>query len=583
MIDENNPETIENFVSYIEREQYGQHSILDREGVWKSSDNSNRYDSTWDFFWDYQIQHMYVRYFLWQFVGMDEDETNVALTFLGLPFLLGLIGFFWHFWRDPKHALAVFALFFMTGIAIVLYLNQPDPQPRERDYSYVGSFFAFSIWIGLGYAALIDMIKTYWLEHKKPLKPALRYGIFALLLVIVPINMLAKNYESHDRSGNYVAWDYSYNMLMSCEPNGILFTNGDNDTFPLWYLQEVEEIRTDVRIVNLSLLNTDWYIRQLRDMEPKVPMRISEMELDRLGIRPWKKQTVTLEVPKNVASEAQQDFKDEFPTRSIEVPQKISFDVEPTINTPYGSAIRTQDFMILNIIASNRWRRPIYFAVTVPRSNMLSELANYMRMDGAVLKLIPYKNWRISPTRLERNLMEVYQFRGLNDPSVYYNNDVKSLLQNYRSAFIQLAEYYLRIGNEQKFQETFRLMNEKISADVIPWTSRNLRVFRDAFQILQDSTYADSILTSTKRVSELEALGEHLMRMGEYEQSIKILEGAYELNPNSVKSLSLLINAYRLTNQEQRAIKPLERWLETHPNDRNARRMLQQLRSAGSE
>ncbi len=160
MIDENDPENIENFIKYINREQYGDHSITDREAVWKSSPNGRNYTSSGDFFWRYQVDKMYVRYFLWQFVGMSENGMDwSAKQFFALPFLLGLIGIYWHFRRDPKHALAVTALFFMTGLAIIMYLNQPDPQPRERDYSYVGSFFAFAFWIGLGYAGVIELLK----------------------------------------------------------------------------------------------------------------------------------------------------------------------------------------------------------------------------------------------------------------------------------------------------------------------------------------------------------------------------------------------------------------------------------------
>jgi len=348
-----------------------------------------------------------------------------------LPFLLGLLGLFWHFRRDPKHALAVFALFFATGLLIIFYLNQPDPQPRERDYRYVGSFFAFSIWIGLGYAGILDMIREFFFKDKEKLTMPVMSFIMVALLLIVPVNMFAKNFHSHDRSGNYVAFDYSYNMLMSCEPNGILFTNGDNDTFPLWYLQEVESIRTDVRIVNLSLLNTGWYIRQLRDLDPKVPMRISEAQLDRLGLIPWETRKYSIKVPKKVGQEAQGDFKEHFSFAPINVPDQITFKIEPTMNTRYGSVLRTQDHMILNIITANQWKRPIYFAVTVPRSNLLSELADYMRMDGLVLKLVPFQNWQISPTHLQKNLAEVYKYRGLGDASVFYNGNILGLLQNY--------------------------------------------------------------------------------------------------------------------------------------------------------
>jgi len=578
-IDENNPETVENFIKYINREQYGDHTITDRTLVWRNSPNAKNYSSTSDFFFNYQINHMYIRYFLWQFVGMSNDEVNWTWKqFWGLPFLLGLLGSYWHFRRDKKYALAVLALFFMTGLAIILYLNQPDPQPRERDYSYVGSFFAFAIWIGLGYAALIDWLKQQLKKRSEQLRPMTMYLIFIFLLIIVPLNMLAKNYHSHDRTGNYVAWDYSYNMLISCEPNAILFTNGDNDTFPLWYLQEVENIRTDVRIVNLSLLNTGWYIEQLRDLEPVVPMSVSELDLERLGLIPWETKTVTLEVPKQVAEQSHREFSEKFSFRELEVPDKIVFEVKPALNTRFGPVLRTQDYMILNILAANRWRKPVYFAVTVPRSNMVSELAEYMRMDGLVLKIVPYKNWRISPTHLRENLIEKYKYRGLNDPSVYFEGNIQNLLQNFRSAFIQLAEYYAMEGNYGEVLNVLSFMDEQIDPSVILWTSPVLKLITDAFYIAANPAMEDSIVRSASSVQELEILGEQLMRMRKLDAAIRILESAYEQDLRNPRLLGLLINAYEMSGQGEKAIEPLERWLQQNPTDRNAQRMLESFR-----
>jgi hypothetical protein len=577
-IDENNPETVENFIKYINREQYGDHSITDRSGVWKTSPNGKDYSSVSDFFFNYQINKMYVRYFLWQFVGMDPDEYHVSYQFLAIPLLLGLIGLVWHFWRDPKYALAVMALFLMTGLAIIIYLNQPDPQPRERDYSYVGSFFAFAIWIGLGYAGLVDLIKYNLSKKGEELKTFTLYMLFVVLLIGSPIQMLAKSFHSHDRSGNTVAWDYSYNMLISCEPNAILFTNGDNDTFPLWYLQEVENIRTDVRIVNLSLLNTDWYIKQLKDLEPKVPMAINDLELDRLGLIPWKTQKVTVEVPKKVAEESQREFAARYSYQNIDVPDKITFEVRPALNTRVGGVLRTQDYMILNILTANRWKRPIYFAVTVPRSNMVSELADYMRMDGLVMKIVPYKNWRISPDDLGENMIEKYQYRGLDNPKVYYNDNIQNLLQNYRSGFIQLAEYYAREGEYKDVKRVLQDMDKKIDPNVIRFTSSGLKAIRDAFYIVADSTMEDSLLSDINNVGDIEVMSEQLLRMRQLKPAIRILEGALNQNGQNARILSMLINAYQMTNQPEKAIAPLEDWLKQNPDDKNAERALESIK-----
>ncbi|MQY63276.1 MAG: DUF2723 domain-containing protein, partial [Calditrichaeota bacterium] len=265
-IDENDPETIRQAVAYLEREQYGDWSMLDR-ARWTPG-TQHRYKSVGDFFWNYQVEKMYVRYFLWQFAGRGPvgdkgvqpygatpAEDGVKWLQFGLPLalLLGFFGLYYHMRRDWKHGLAVLALFLATGLMIILYLNQPDPQPRERDYSYVGSFFAWSIWIGIGAGGLLELLS----ERVKDisLKRIMLSGALGILLIIIPGVMLRANYHQHDRTGNYVAWDYSYNLLNSCKENSVLYTNGDNDTFPLWYLQEVEGIRKDVRVINLSLLN----------------------------------------------------------------------------------------------------------------------------------------------------------------------------------------------------------------------------------------------------------------------------------------------------------------------------------------
>ncbi|MDR9416647.1 MAG: DUF2723 domain-containing protein, partial [Gracilimonas sp.] len=296
-VDENDPETTEAFISYLKREQYGATPILKGNNYDENTGQINRnaeelfprryspdprhieyygqYDSDWDFFWDYQVNHMYIRYFNWNFIGREADiqdagwrsgfqkpehpDNKASNAYFFIPFLIGLFGMIYHFTTDWKRAISVLALFIVTGLAIIVFLNQTPYQPRERDYAYVGSFFAFSIWIGLGVTGLIELLKSY--ANNK----FVAYGTLAVLLFASPIWMGYQNWDDHDRSNRYVAPDYARNLLESTAPHSILFTNGDNDTFPLWYLQEVEGVRTDVRIVCLSLLNTDWYIKQLRD------------------------------------------------------------------------------------------------------------------------------------------------------------------------------------------------------------------------------------------------------------------------------------------------------------------------------
>ena len=583
-IDENDPETVERFIYYIEREQYGDQSITDRTKAWQESPNAKNYKSTGEYFWRYQVNKMYVRYFLWQYVGLDKNETDVDPTQLyAIPLALGLIGMFWQFYRDPKRGLAVLALFFMTGLAIVLYLNQPDPQPRERDYSYVGSFFAFAIWIGLGYSGLIELVRyILYGDGKKQQENdsslALPLVVFIITL-LAPVVLLAKNFDSHSRKGQYIAWDYSYNMLQSCEPNGILITNGDNDTFPLWYLQEVDSVRRDIRIVNLSLLNTDWYIKQMQDFEPRVPMNLSEAEIDQLGLLKWENRKLTVDVPEDYGRREMRQFQDYSKRMDLTAPGSITFEVRPTLNTPYGPALRVQDYMILRIMNANKWRKPIYFAVTVARNNMLSELQDYMRMDGLALKVVPYKNWEISPEEMERNLIDVFKYRSLQDPKVYYDNNIIGLLQNYRTAFLQVAEYHLQDNNLAKVKYLLNNMEEKIPSNVIPWTNQYLKMIRDSYRFIAEQMPVDSLLSQNYNEQELMIMGQNLFRINNFGAAEKVFDLIYQTNPNNVHALSLLVVTLEKLQNYQKGVTVLEDWLKRTPTDTQAREKLENFKS----
>ena len=457
-IDENDPENLENLVSYINREQYGDWSIIKRRAP----------------LWEYQIKKMYLRYLGWQYIGKGTrlgadgylTDTINARGLWGIPFLIGIMGMIHHFFRDSRRALAILLLFVMTGLAIVIYLNQPDPQPRERDYVYVASFFAFAIWIGIGSAGILESIGEIQ-QNKTGVRKIVMIVVLGLLFVFIPMNMLAFNYHSHDRSGNYVAFDYSYNLLQSCEKDAILFTNGDNDTFPLWFLQYVYNIRPDVRVVNLSLLNTHWYIKQLRDQESRVPINLTDAMVDRLTPMYWPdKKTIKISVPYEVYQKELEDLEQrkEFASKALTNPPEITFDLGPTF---MGRAIRVQDWMILNIIASNRFAKPIYFAVTVSNDNMLN-MHDYLRMDGLVYKLVTYPGDRLSPSRLRENLFNKFRYRNLNNPDVYFNDNITGLLINYRSGFLRLADFYRKEKMYEDMLTTLDKMEASITESVIP-------------------------------------------------------------------------------------------------------------------
>jgi len=470
-INENDPSNWERMLAYLNREQYGDSAQMSdaikfmfgdanrkySESVQKMGASNDPWGGHWIFFWKYQVVEMYVRYFNWQFIGKNLDAIKTTISFnhlYGLPFLVGVWGVLHHFFKDWKKALAYTFLFLAMGIGLIIYQNQDWGQPRERDYFYVGSFFVFSIWIGIGISSILEALKDN-LNLKKLILPVL------LIAMILPILEINANLFTAGRSGNYLAWDYSKNILESCDENSILFTNGDNDTFPLWYLQEVEGIRTDVQIVNLSLLNTDWYIKQLK-RKNRIPelIKYSYAEID----RNFNQRKASMET----------EMVRYWPeTRKLFVPSKngldkLEWEMKATTKrqTQDGSVgfIRIQDQMVLEMImynAKSGWKRPITFAVTVASSNFIG-LDDFMQMDGLVFTLQDKpvsKNKRaVDPEVLYDKLFVKFKdhYRNLGDKDIYYDDNKIRLLQNYRSAFLQLAMLYVNdigiIDNSKKVE-----------------------------------------------------------------------------------------------------------------------------------
>ena len=614
IINENNPDTSDGAVRYLNREQYGDWSILDRKSTLQRPENSywKRYtlnknrpktSEAWGFFWNYQIKEMYLRYFAWQFIGrgdFDWPVVNLKGTFIkylqginifryGLPlaFFLGIAGMLHHFYRDWKRALAVLVLFLSTGLLIIIYLNQYDPQPRERDYSYVGSFFAFSIWIGIGIAGIMERIKEF-LEGKN--SNLLSVGALIVLLTMMPIKMFATDYREHNRSGNFVAWDYAYNMLNSCEPNGIIFTNGDNDTFPLWYIQEVEGVRKDVRVVNLSLLNTPWYIFQLRDDSPTIPLKIDDNQIKNITPIEWKSTEVSIPGPKGDST-------------------KITWKLEPTYAQYF---LRVQDIMIWRIIKDMEWERPIYFAVTVSPNNLIG-LQDYLQMEGLVYRLRPQKGGDINYNRMEQNITEtnnlenlirtaedyepyiskgegVYRYRNLNNPEVYYNSNILRLVQNYRSSFLQLAlnNAYSQSEEEKAVAvEVLKKMDSYFPREVLPINNPDLEL-----QIARLYYMGGDEIETRDRLSEIRGrdklsleteytIGKmYLDELSDYSSAVETFKKLHE-NQNYSQYFEIMISlvqAYARDNQQEEAVSVLEAWLLRFPDDDEAKKFLEILK-----
>jgi len=605
-IDENDPENMENMVSYLNREQYGdwgtfprRYPGLESKPEFKSKRPFGNYamhnlGKQLDFMRNYQINKMYLRYFGWQFIGqgttLGEDGRiveNFSLNGLWMiPFLIGLLGMYYHFRKDWKHASAIGLLFFITGLAIVIYLNQEDPQPRERDYVYVGSFFAFSIWIGMGVTAVGDIIKKIT-EKFQPAQKMVSLVAGMLILCLLPIHVFRHNFESHNRSGNYVAYDYSHNILESCEPNAILFTNGDNDTFPLWFLQEVYGIRKDVRVVNLSLLNTHWYIKQLRDEEPRVPINLNDRQIEILQPRGWPKEggKIRFDVPKNAYLRDRSDLPERKQlVQDVEDVPEIAFTLKPTL---YGQGIRVQDMMILEIIRTNRFRKPVYFALTVSQENQIN-LREYLRMDGLVFKLVTYPTREdpLSPVHLKTNLFEKFQYRNLTNEDVFYNENIKGLLRNYQGAYYSLAQYFGREKMLDEMTEVLDTLTTVMPDTIIPMRKDlQFEIGRMYYIAGKHEKFKDTLLRLMERRDV--QLNEKLQYAGWFsqlypedaEQAVTVVEKLRNEFPDSPDSYYWLASNYMRSQKYQPGIDVLNQWLVRNPNDKNASTQIQQLKN----
>lgn len=427
----------------------GEHANFYRQYLNLGPEEKPTFADNLKFFFGYQIGHMYFRYFLWNFAGRQNDvqghgsalEGNwisgikpIDNTFVGgqsalptsekenpsrntyffLPLIIGFLGAYWHFGKNQRDAGVVLLLFFFTGLAIVLYLNQPPLQPRERDYAYAGSFYAFSIWIGMGVIAIWELLS------KKVNAKSAAIGATALGVLACPVLLVSQNWDDHNRSEKSLSHDMALNYLESCAPNAILFSYGDNDTYPLWYLQEVEGIRTDVRVVNLSLLSSDWYMRQM--MKKVNDADALPINIDPEKIKDGVRDVIyyyDYQIPGNLDLEdALNIMLSDDPANKMQTQSGESINVLPTKNLklnvdkqaalankavpamwqdsvvdsltftyPMGYVSRAE-LSVLSILANNNWKRPIYFTTTTPQQFYLG-LDRYLVSEGFALRLVP--------------------------------------------------------------------------------------------------------------------------------------------------------------------------------------------------
>ncbi|MGI4865679.1 MAG: glycosyltransferase family 117 protein [Janthinobacterium lividum] len=569
-INENNPNDVLSFVSYLKREQYGSRPLLYgpqfnaqpdhyEEGAPRYMRKDGKYEEIlpraqepayadadkmllpriysyepahiqeykkWipdlqegqkptmgqnlSFLFKYQMGHMFWRYFGWNYIGRESDIQQASVltpfsdsanvlpprigqsfahnNFFAIPLILGLIGLFFQVYKRGHDALIVGLLFLFTGLAIIVYLNQPPLEPRERDYTFCGATFAFAIWIGLGVLGIAELLKSVVKADNA------RTAVAVLLGVVSPAIMVAQGWNDHDRSGRYNSVDSAKNLLNSCQPNAILFTNGDNDTFPLWYAQEVEGVRTDVRVAVLSYLNTDWYIQQMKRRAYKsqpLPISMSDASYvqgnndilyynpnaavkdlnlkEFIGLvgqaSPLLRQTYGEGGPEVTTFPTSQFFLpvDTMAVKALGIiPADRQHQLVDRLDWSMGKrAIEKKNLVILDMIATNNWKRPIYFSSTVAPSDYMN-LQPYFQLEGMAYRLLPLKDPNYNPRGDEgyvekplcyEELMKTFSYRGLDNANVFYDENNLRFPANYRDKFARLAAAYVQAGDLAKAKE----------------------------------------------------------------------------------------------------------------------------------
>ncbi|QKG78977.1 glycosyltransferase family 117 protein [Tenuifilum thalassicum] len=486
------------------------------------------------FFIRYQLGHMYFRYFMWNFAGRQNDMQGhgevtkgnwiCGIPFIDnfrlgpqdklpeiyknnkahnkyylLPFILGIVGLAFQLKKHKHDFWVTMMLFIMTGIAIVVYLNQSPYQPRERDYAYAGSFYAFAIWIGLGVPAVYQLIKKIK-DH-----PIFAVATATLCTLGVPVLMASENWDDHDRSGSFIPADFGYNMLIGCKPNSILFTYGDNDTFPLWYNQEVEGVRTDVRVANLSYLSGDWYIDQMKrkayDSDP-IPIRMTRdqyftgardaiLVIDRIKEPLNLDRVVDFYLSDNPDNKIQSPFNrseriNYIPSKTVFLPiDKASVSQKLGISEHYKNQlvdtmqwsinkniVLKNGLVLFDLLATNQWERPIYYGTTV-NSETFFGLDKYFHLEGMMYRVLPIqakRQWGTGSVNTEemwKNLMEKYRFRSINDPKVYLDENKLRIISNYRNLFARLANALIDEGKKDSAKLVLNRCMELIPPETV--------------------------------------------------------------------------------------------------------------------
>lgn len=670
-IDENDPEEITKFVSYLKREQYGdrplfygpqwtsqisrnekgEHVIIGDPVYRKGEDNYEIYDykqsyyypsnqktlfprmhskqvhhtpkyEAWmkakgyrfkdgklpagsqnlHFLFNRQLGFFYWRYFLWNFVGRQGDvqdsgalwftaeelpellQSKAQNNYYALPLILGLFGIAFLAVKDKQTLVVLGMLFFFTGAAIILYLNPPPIEPRERDYAYAGSFYAFSFFIGIGVLGLYEVLKDYIKSTKLSAVLATVVGL------VIPTIMVAEGWDDHDRSARYHSVDSAKNLLASCEQNAILFTGGDNDTFPLWYVQEVEGFRTDVRVCNLSLLNTDWYIDQMKRKAYKsepLPIRFENKQYTQ-GTNDYlqyfnpagegKDKPMNLDAYlKAVNSRSGQigqytqvkevkKFETRLPSKIIylktdpEVIQGLSFvpkELKPFAKSklqwklPRKGGIDKKDLIMLDMISNinkEGWKRPIYFSTTLSSANYLG-LRDHMVLEGLAYRFLPIKHGQsqgiVNADVMFDNMMNKFHWRGMADADIFYDENYKRFVFNARMQYMQLAYDLLANGKDTERAKQAVLKSLEVMPDeAFAHDYIGSQFVSILFEVGEDEKATELAMKIAPRSKEMldhfaSKKGSSRNDAARYLQSLQILQRELESNDKKEESAKL--------------------------------------------
>jgi len=630
VINEGNPDNWKRYKLYMARDQYGQENMYEGMFTRKAS-------------FKYQFGYMYLRYLIQQFpkwgpslkLTFENDRSpdargeNVIMrndVYLAV-FLLSILlyGLYTHGSKDWKRFISLILFFIASSVGLVLYLNMANPQVRERPYFFLGSYQIIMIWIGIGIFGIITDVLD-WLRQKE--MPSLIVPVTVVLFIIFgtmpPTAVLSNhidpnftNYEIHDRTGDWAPRDYGYNILVSCEKDAILFTNGDNDTFPLWYLQEVEGFRKDVRVVNLSLLNTDWYILQAKYEGENVASRseladsLKDVSIDSLDLSnndtdkiqtSNNRKTIPIEYSDDYIENVLCGRDDEalrtrlWPAEGREVTAAgITWNLPAQIllNEKTGM-LRIQDVMAANIIQWVNWERPIYFAVTVAEENKIG-LEDYLSMEGMVYRLVNSKtepgDIQVNVPVLDKNVFEKYQYHALSDPDVYKPPNTLKLVTNYFIGFAQLAERYATLGDKENtvraswgaIKKTPNDLNKRLLLYQI-FISRKFHEELDKFLDWETSSpefgkneKADSLVEMEKNRLNLDSFeseynfGMKLLQFSLNDQAYNFFEELTKENPTNVQMWEALAAAMFTTGRYDEALEAAAKILEIDPDDESAK------------